>query len=162
LPTHLARVLKNTRGELRRAIDGMSEADLERRVAGINSVAWIVGHLAGQEQGLWLQGRGLPAVADLSAFGHGAEPSTPAFGFVFPLWEEITSMGESWLDELDDDDLRQHLSGNKPFEIENVGSLLTRVIGHYYLHIGQITAIRKILGYSVPGFVGSQEGAYFD
>ena len=159
---HLVRVLKNTRAELRRAIDGMSEADLERRVAGINSVAWIVGHLAGQEQGLWLQGRGLPAVADLSAFGHGAEPATPAFGFVFPLWEEITSVTESWLDDLDDDGLRQHLSGDPFFEIENVGSLLTRVIGHYYLHIGQITAIRKVLGYSVPGFVGSQEGAYFD
>ncbi len=159
---HLVRVLKKTRKELVRALEGMSEEDLDRRVAGLNSVAWMIGHLAGQEQGLWLQGRVLPAVADLSAFRTGAEASTPAFGTVFPLWERITEATESWLDGLVEEDLRQHLSGSRFFEIENVGSLLTRVIGHYYLHIGQITAIRKILGYPIPGFVGTQQGAYFE
>ena len=161
-PHHLVRVLKNTRQELRRALDGIGEADLDRRVAGLKSAAWIVGHLAAQEQGLWLSGRGLPALADLGELETSAEPPTPAFATVFPLWERIVAATEPWLDGLGEAELREHLSGNPFFEIENVGSLLTRVIGHYYLHIGQITVIRKLLGYPVPGFVGSQQGAYFE
>ena len=139
----------------------MGDTDLERRLAGLNSVSWIVGHLAAQEQGMWLLARGLPALADLSDWRTGAPATAPAFGTVFPLWEQVTEATEGWLDTLGEDDLRQHFSGSRFYEIENVGSLLMRVIGHYYLHIGQITTIRKILGYPVPGFVGSQRGAYF-
>lgn len=159
---HLVNYVFHVRRELNRALEGISEADLNKRVAGINSCAWIVAHLAWQEQRYWLEPRKLPQVADLSPYKNGATVTQPLFSEVYPLWQEITRQSEDWLKSLNEEDLRIHFTTNKFFEIENIGSLMTRVIGHYYLHIGQITVIRKLMGYEVPGFVGSQAGAYFD
>jgi hypothetical protein len=158
---HLVKYVFHVRRELNRALEGISEADLDKRVAGMNSCAWIVAHLAWQEQRYWLEPRQLPPVADLSPYKSGGAITHPSFSEIYPLWQEITGQSEGWLNSLNEDDLRLHFSGSKFFEIENRGSLMTRFIGHYYLHIGQITVIRKILGYDVPSFVGSQEGAYF-
>jgi len=158
---HLVRYVQHVRRELRRALEGMRLADLERRVGNLNSVAWIVGHLAWQEQSYWLTSRGQRAVADLAAFGRGDPDPDAAFEPLFAAWEAVTAAADSWLAGLDEAALRGHVGGRRLFEVENVGTLLTRVIGHYYLHIGQITAIRKLLGYPVPGFVGSQEGARY-
>lgn len=158
---HLVRYLQHVRRELRRAVDGMTVADLERRVGGINSVAWMVGHLAWQEQGYWLTSRGEPAVADLHAFGHARPEAPPRFGELFDVWVRVTAAADPWLVGLQDEDLRAHLQGRRLFDEENIGTLLTRTSSHYYLHIGQITAIRKLLDYPVPGFVGPQTGAAF-
>lgn len=140
----------------------MSEADLEKRVGGVNSIAWMAGHLAWQEQAYWLTSRGMEPIADLAPYKNGCEPCAPSFAELFAAWEQVTAATDAWLDGLTEDDLRGHFPGRRFFEIENIGSLMMRVFGHYYVHVGQITAIRKILGYDVPGFVGSQEGAYFE
>ncbi len=158
---HLVRYLQHARRELRRAVDGMSAADLERRVGGINSVAWMVGHLAWQEQAYWLLSRGEPALADLDAFGRGRPDAPPAFDELFDVWARVTAASDVWLSGLDEAGLRSHLQGRRLFEKENVGTLLTRASSHYYLHIGQITAVRRLLDDRVPSFVGSQEGAEF-
>jgi hypothetical protein len=155
--------VQDVRNELRRALEGISVADMGKRVAGINSVVWIVGHLAWQEQRYWLERRGLALVsAELVDYGSGK--TIPAhmdsFDTLFASWQEVTESSDEWLWSLQTDDLRHKLPGDP--EGENIGSKLMRVIGHYYLHIGQITAVRKILGYSVPQFVGSQEGALFE
>jgi len=159
---HLVRYVQHTRRELRRAVEGMSIADLEHRVGGLNSVAWIVGHLARQEQTYWLTARDEPAVADLDAFGHGEPAAAADFETVYQAWQRVTATADVWLAGLDEAALHTHVHGRSLFERENVGTLLTRVSGHYYLHIGQITAIRKLLGYPVPPFVGSQAGAMYD
>lgn len=158
---HLVRYVQHVRRELRRAISGMTVTDLERRLGNLNSVAWIVGHLAWQEQSYFLTSRGQPSVAELEGYGHGEADPDVAFPPLFAAWESVTIAADAWLNGLDDAALRQHVEGSRLFEVENIGSLLTRVIGHYYLHIGQITAVRKMLGYSVPGFVGTQAGALY-
>ena len=157
---HLVRLVRHVRRELRRAVDGVSEADLERRVAGLNSVAWMVAHLAWQEQTYWLSLRGEDPVADLDAFRPpGPTPAPmPSFTEAWGAWERVTAASEEWLDSLDREALLERFEGRR----ENIGTLLTRVFGHYYVHIGQITAIRKLLGYDVPTFVGSLDGAYFE
>ncbi len=163
---HLVRYVQHVRRELLRAIEGMEVADLERRVGGINSVAWMVGHLAWQEQAYWLLARGEPAATpvdlQLLASGRPRAETIPAFDELLEAWRQVTTTADAWLVTLDADDLLRHLEGRKLYELENVGTLLTRVIGHYYLHIGQITAVRKLLDLPVPAFVGSQVGAYFD
>lgn len=161
-PHHLVRSVQNVRREFRRALEGVQVADLERRVAGLNSAAWMVGHLAWQEQGYWLLPRGEPPVAEaLQGFGRGVPDPMPPFERLWEWWEQVTALSDPWLETLDADDLREHLHGRRLFEQENLGSLCMRVVGHYYLHIGQITAIRRFLGYPVPAFVGSQEGALY-
>lgn len=158
---HLVRYLQHVRRELRRALEGMAVADLERHLGGMNSVAWMVGHLAWQEQSYWLTGRGEPDASrlDLKAFGRTRPEAMPTFEALFEAWEKVTTAADKWLLALGEPELRTHLTGRRMFDEENVGTLLTRVIGHYYLHIGQITAIRKWLDYPVPPFVGSQAGA---
>lgn len=158
---HLVRYLQHARRELRRAVDGMSVADLERRVGGINSVAWMVGHLAWQEQAYWLTSRGEPVLADLDAFGRGRPETPPAFDPLFTVWARVTAAADGWLAGLVDDELRSHLQGRRLFEQENIGTLLTRTSSHYYLHIGQITAVRRLLDDRVPPFVGTQSGAEY-
>jgi hypothetical protein len=158
---HLVRYLQHARREFRRAVDGMSVADSERRVGGINSVAWMVGHLAWQEQAYWLTSRGEAALADLDAFGGGRPEAPPQFDPLFDVWARVTSAADGWLTSLDDADLRSHLVGRRLFERENIGTLLTRTSSHYYLHIGQITAVRRLLGERVPAFVGPQTGAEY-
>lgn len=139
----------------------MAVADLERRVGGINSVAWMVGHLAWQEQGYWLVARGEPRVADLDDYGHNPPRQVPRFDELFATWAKVAAAADPWLEGLGEQELRSHLRGRPLFERENVGTLLTRASSHYYLHIGQITAVRKLLDYPVPAFVGSQEGASY-
>lgn len=158
---HLVRYTRHVRRELRRAVEGMSLQDLDRRLGNLNSVAWIVGHLAWQEQSYFLTSRGEPAIAELDGYGGGDPDPAASFVHLFGVWERVTVAADAWLTGLDAAALREHLQGRRLFEVENIGSLLTRVIGHYYLHIGQITAIRKLLGYPVPGFVGSQSGAVY-
>jgi len=160
-PHHLVRYLGHVRREFRRALDGMTTADLERRLGNLNSAAWIVGHLAWQEQSYWLTSRDREPAAELSGFASGKPSSDPAIATMLAAWERVTAAADGWLTGLDAGDLSGHVSGRELFEHENIGTLLTRVIGHYYLHIGQITVIRKLLGYPVPVFVGSQAGASY-
>jgi uncharacterized damage-inducible protein DinB len=161
-PHHLVRSVQNVRRELRRAVEGMSVPDLERRVAGMNSVAWVVGHLAWQEQSYWLTSRGAPPASTfVDGFGRSVPDPMPPFEALWEAWEQVASRSDPWLESLDAAALRGHIQGRRLFEAENLGSLCMRVIGHYYLHIGQITALRRWLGYPVPAFVGSQEGALY-
>ncbi len=155
---HLVRYVWHVRRELERSLENISEADLNREVGGLNSIAWMIGHLAMQEQAYWLFFRGEELVEkNLKAYGSKVE-DPKEFAELFELWKSITEQSNGWLETATTSDLENQFEKAK----ENTGSLLTRVIGHYYFHIGQIATIRKLLGYDVPGFVGSQEGAYYE
>ena len=162
---HLVRYLKNTRREFLRALDGLDPAIADLRPAGLNSPTWIVGHLAQHDQRTFLTPRGEPEVADLSAYGYGTPAMTEPLHDIETLLDIKASVAEAldpWFDSLTTEDLLQHLPGGGLFEHENIGTLLTRTTHHTYFHIGQISVFRKLLGYPVPSFVGSQRGATFD
>ncbi|MDQ3396670.1 MAG: DinB family protein [Deinococcota bacterium] len=160
---HLVRYVQHVRRELLRATDGVLADDLERSHHGVNSVAWMVGHLAAQEQAYWLETRGTVLYRTLTGYRRAVPQRMDDAQTLLAQWREVTSAADVWLTGLSEDDLRRRLPLPGAVVVpENVGSLLTRVIGHYYLHIGQITVVRKMLGYPVPSFVGSQEGAYYE
>ena len=154
---HLVRYVWHVRRELERVLDGISASDLNREVNGINSIAWMIGHLAMQEQSYWLLFRDEELIdKNLKVYGSKVEDGKDASELI-ELWKTITERSNAWLETATASDLENTFEKAR----ENTGSLLTRVIGHYYFHIGQIATIRKMLGYDVPGFVGSQEGAYY-
>jgi len=154
---HLVRYVWHVRRELERALDGISEEDLNKEVHGLNSIAWMIGHLANQEQAYWLLFRNEELIdKNLRHYNNKVEEGKD-FAELFELWKTITNRSNAWLETATTSDLENTFEKAK----ENTGSLMTRVIGHYYFHIGQIATIRKLLGYDVPGFVGSQEGAYY-
>ena len=47
--------LRFARSEWVRALEGVSDEDARRRLTPMNSISWMVGHLAWQENRYWLQ-----------------------------------------------------------------------------------------------------------
>jgi hypothetical protein len=125
----------------------------------MNCISWNVGHLAWQEQSYFLyygQGqRPLPHIEKL--FQSGAPASTPALSEMLAVWNEITTAADPWLNTLTSEKLRQYFmrKDGQPGQ-RTFGSLLQRVIYHYWYHIGENMAIRQLLGHSrLPQFVGN-------
>ncbi len=151
--------LKFTRSEFKRGLRGLSEEDASKRLLPMNCISWNVGHLAWQEQRYFLyrgQGRMLfPEVQQ--AFAYGAPASTPALRQVLNYWSKITKASDPWLEGLTSEKLQEYFikedgtQGGTTF-----GSLLQRVIYHYWYHTGENLAIRQMLGHTdLPEFVGN-------
>jgi hypothetical protein len=151
--------LRFTRSEWTRALRGTPEEDGQRRLDPMNSIGWIVGHLAWQEQRYWLtraQGETpIPVLNELVA--NGAPATTPPLGEMLEAWRSITAAADLWLDSLAPSDVAGELGGSGPKRV--VGDALHRMTYHYWFHIGEILSIRQILGHpKLPEFVGDIDG----
>ena len=154
----LVEQLRFTRREVDRALRGTPEADAERRIAPMNSIGWIVGHLAWQEQRYWLtraQGRtAAPILDELVATGGPA--TTPPLRQMRAARRTVMAAADPWLDALTTSELLAELP--PPGPRRSVGDALQRAIYHQWFHIGEILAIRQILGHGrLPEFVGDVE-----
>lgn len=160
MPHPLVAQLRFARSELRRALEGLSEEDAGRRLMPMNSIGWIVGHLAWQEQRYWLtrlQGRTpLPALNELFCFG--CPGITPSLAEMWRAWDTVTAAAEPVLDAITSRDLAAETRFVFPDGstwATSAGNLMNRVIGHYWYHIGECMAIRQLLGHTdLPDFVG--------
>jgi len=158
--THpLVKQLRFTRSEFKRALRGLTEDEASRRILPMNCISWNVGHLAWQEQYYFLHyGQAQMLLPDIHRlFASGAPASTPALGDMLAAWNAITTAADPWLDTLTSEKLQQHFvrrdgqPGRRSF-----GSLMQRVIYHYWYHTGENMAIRQTLGHSrLPQFVGN-------
>ncbi len=124
----------------------------------MNSIGWIVGHLAWQEQRYFLTRAGrrtpVPELNELAASGGPA--TTPPLGEMRAAWRVVTSAADPWLDGLTTERLTEPLAGPGPRR--SVGDAIQRVIYHYWFHVGEILAIRQVLGHTgLPEFVGDIE-----
>lgn len=156
MPHPLVDQLRFTRREWLRALDGVSDEDARQRLLPMNAIGWTVGHLAWQEQRYWLtysQGQ-TPVPALNEIVGYGRPASTPPLSAMLDAWRTVTTAADPWLDRLTSDDLAGNLTLTG-WRTTTVGSLLLRVIYHYWYHIGEIMAIRQQLGHrDLPEFVG--------
>jgi hypothetical protein len=149
--------LRFTRGEFRRGLEGLAEADAARRFLPMNCISWNIGHLAAQENKWFLQfaqGKNLhPSLNE--QFGYGAPACTPALADVLPLWEAVTREADPWLETLDANALAAPMvREGMPFQTL-LGTAMQRVIYHYWYHCGENLAIRQNLGQTgLPQFVG--------
>ncbi len=158
MPHPLVLQLRFTRNEFKRGLDGLSEADAQRRIMPMNCISWNVGHLAWQEQRYFLyraQNRLLlPQVNELYAYG--APACTPTLDEAWQAWEAITREADPWLDALTVEKLQEHvITRGQPHPHVTFGSMLQRTIYHYWYHNGENLAIRQMLGHQdLPEFVG--------
>jgi hypothetical protein len=89
------------------------------------------------------------------AYAYGAPASTPLLEEVISAWQAITAAVDPWLDSLAPEDLLKNVDRGKDFGSNMLGSLLQRVIYHYWYHNGENLAIRQALGHTnLPQFVG--------
>jgi uncharacterized damage-inducible protein DinB len=124
----------------------------------MNSISWTVGHLAWQEQRYFIYfptGELLiPELQENYAFG--SPHSTPPMKEMLSAWRKVTKATDKWLDTLNTKKLQQmvELDGKKTSRM--YGNLLQRVIYHYWYHLGEDMAVRKMLGHKGIGyFVGN-------
>ena len=150
--------LRFTRGEWQRALRGIPEADGLKRLQPMNSIGWIVGHLAWQEQRYWLtRVRDITPVPILNeTVASGGPATTPSLADMLAAWRTVTAAVDPYLDALTDEELPTDLVGPGPHR--SVGDSIHRVTYHYWFHIGEILAIRQILGHRrLPEYVGDIE-----
>lgn len=154
--THpLVEQLRFTRSEWRRALRGVPEEDGLKRIEPMNSISWIVAHLAWHEQRYWLTRLAgetpVPELNDIAP--NGGPPTTPSLAAMLKAWKTVTEAVDPHLEALDEAAMSRSMPG-QPARL--LGNSIQRVTYHYWFHIGEILAIRQILDHpNRPEFVGN-------
>ena len=162
-PHPVVEQLRFTRSEWRRGLRGVSASDALRRLGTnpMNSIGWIVGHLTWQEQRYLLhRPQALLPLPEIQArFAYGAAASTPSLREMLAAWRRVTAQADPFLDRLTTADLQRDLSLDGKRSGQSLGSAIRRLTYHYWFHIGEIQAIRQMLGQRpLPEYVGDIEG----
>lgn len=157
MPHPLVVQLRFTRSEFKRGLKGITDEEARRRFLPMNCISWNIGHLAWQEQRYWLwraQGQMLLPEVD-KLFAYGAPASTPPLDEMWQTWQTITKAADPWLDGVTTETLQEPVIIDKKPSQYIFGSLLLRMIYHYWYHTGENMAIRQMLGHEkLPQFVG--------
>ncbi|MBN1201860.1 MAG: DinB family protein [Anaerolineae bacterium] len=164
MPHLLVAQLRFARSEFMRCMEGVSEEDAVRRLEPMNCISWMVGHLATQENYLWvLSAQGIEMHLNLfDLVGYGSPPSTPPLADMFAAWKDITRAADTYLDTLTPAILQTHLAPQGKPMGESVGTSLLRNIFHYWFHTGEAHAIRQQLGHTnLPEYVGDMSDAIY-
>jgi hypothetical protein len=123
----------------------------------MNSISWVVAHLADQEHYFWVacaQGKSILPEVVLQC-GYGSPASTPPLNVAVDAWKAVMAEADNYLEPLTPEKMETFLAEDgRPFD-ENVGTTLMRNIYHYWSHLGEIISIRQIMGHAhVPEYVG--------
>ncbi len=152
--------LRFTRREWLRGLEGVSEEDARQHFGPMNCISWNVGHLAWQEHRYYLelaQGKTLfPKLNEMYAYQ--APMSTPSLTEMFDIWRVVTQAVDPFLDSLTTQGLLADLLREGKSVGQTLGSAMHRNTYHYWYHIGEVQAIRQMLGQSnLPEYVGDIE-----
>lgn len=161
-PHPLVSQLRFARNEFTRGLDGVSEEDGIRRVGPMNSISWMIGHLANQEHRYWVSlAQQQMQFPDLNRrVGYGQPASTPPLAEMWSVWRTVTAAADHYLETLTPETLQTHLRRDGKLVDESVGTLLLRNIYHYWFHTGEAAAVRQMLGHTdLPDFVGDMQQA---
>jgi uncharacterized damage-inducible protein DinB len=99
----------------------------------------------------------MPLTDVRSAFKSGGPASQPLLHQVLGYWRAITELANPWLECLTTEQLQEnYIKRDGLPSSRSIGSLLQRVIYHYWYHTGENLAIRQMLGHRrLPVFVGN-------
>jgi hypothetical protein len=163
MTTYLVTQLRFARSEFLRCLDGVSNEEGQQRLGQMNSIGWIVGHLASQEHFLWVQSaQDKNLYPDLrERVGHGHPASTPPLDEMWDVWKKVTKCADEYLDTLTEAMMVEYLLFNGKTLRENIGTSLLRNTYHIWFHLGEAHAIRQQFGHQPPDFVGGFGEAVF-
>ena len=153
-PHPLVTQLRFTRSEWVRGLKPVTAEEAARRLDPINPIAWMIGHLAWQEQRYFVElAQDKVVVPEVKQFGYGKPLSVPPLDEAWTWWRAVTAAADDYLDTITGKDLtrpwKRDTSGETP------GSRLHRTTYHYWFHLGESQAVRQLLGHTkLPTFVG--------
>ena len=148
--------LKFARMEFRRGFSGVSEEDGARRLMPMNSIGWFVGHLAWHEQYYWLtRAQDITPIPELIEIaGYKKPASQPSLEEMIACWEKVIKEADTYLDSLEEKDLVSCLVVKGKELSFNVGTMLSRMIYHYWYHNGEMQAVRQLMNPTdLPDFI---------
>jgi uncharacterized damage-inducible protein DinB len=156
MPHPLVTQLRFTRSEWLRGLEPVTDEEARRHLRPMNSISWMIGHLAWQEQLYWLtRAQGRTLLPEVERFGFGQPMSTPPLDEAWRAWRAITAAADPFLDTLTPERLLTHYQVDGKPHRESIGTQLQRVIYHYWFHLGEAQAVRQLLGHTdLPDFVG--------
>jgi DinB family protein len=155
MPHPLVTQLRFTRSEWIRGLKTVGGEDAARRLGRINPIAWMIGHLAWQEQLYWLtRAQGRTPVPEVNRFGYGKPLSVPPLDEVWAWWRAVTTAADPYLDTLTGAKLTRRWK--RESSSETPGTKLHRTTYHYWFHLGESQALRQMLepAKRLPDFVG--------
>jgi hypothetical protein len=115
----------------------------------MNSISWMVGHMAWHERQVWFRrARGLKVEPVLDAFATGQSASVPSFAAMQAAWDRIVAGADPFLGNLTTADLEQRPQHDPRPNPPIIGSQIQYVTYHYWSHLGEVSAVRQILGHS--------------
>ena len=156
----LVEQLRFTRSEWLRALRGVTEEDGARHFGQMNSIGWIAGHMAWHEQRICSErGRGVVLFPDLNEMYYSGSPmTTPSLKAMRSAWSRVTKASDAFLDTLTTKQLMRDLPRNGKPTGQTFADAMRRMTFHYWFHIGEILAIRQMIGgKGLPEYVGSLE-----
>ena len=124
MPHPLVTQLRFTRDEFVRGLTGLTDEEARRRFQPINSISWMIGHLAWQEQRNWLtRAQGQILRADLNErVANGKPASTPPLEEMWTAWRAVTKASDAWLDALTTERMQSPISEG----LSSAGTFLRR------------------------------------
>lgn len=149
-----------TRSEWLRGLQHISDEDGARHFGPMNSIGWTVGHLAWHEHRYWLElSQGVVLFPELNQrYAYGAPMFTPALSEMIQLWHTVTQAADPFLDTLTTERLLSGLVPGGEAVGRTLGSGMRRMTYHYWYHMGEIQAIRQMLGHAnLAEYVGNIE-----
>jgi len=148
--------LRFARAEWRRGLRGLGAEDARRRLEPMNSISWMVGHMAWHERLIWFErAQGLTVEPALDLVATGQPATTPDLAEMQAIWRRVVKRADEFLDTLTTADLERALAHDTRPEPPLAGTQLQRITYHYWSHIGEASAIRQILGHEgLAQFVG--------
>ena len=151
--------LRFARSEFQRGLAGVSAEDAIQRLEPMNSISWMVGHLAWHERLMFLErAQGLKAEPVLDAVAFGMPASTPSLKAMWASWTRMTEAADPFLDALTTEDLLRPWPHDTRSAAPTSGSQLQRITFHYWHHIGEASAVRQLMGHTrLASFVGAIE-----
>ena len=156
--------LRFTRSEFLRCLEGLSLQDAYVQHGQMNCISWTIGHLAAHESNYFVflaQNKVVqPELRKICGFG--SPRSTPKLDDMWAAWHELTTNADVFLDTLTTEMLLEHFQWKGEPLQDSIGTMLYRTIYHYWYHLGEVHAIRQMLGQrNLPQFVGDQSNALF-
>ena len=147
--------LRFARSEFLRGLDGLTAEVAAQQHGPMNTIAWMVGHLAWHEQLSWLtRAQGITPRPELNELTANGKPrSNPPLDEMLAAWHQVTAAADAWLDGLTPADLAVPMGRSRiP---QSVGTALLRMTYHYFVHCGEGSAVRQLAeGGELPEFVG--------
>ena len=149
-----------TLSEFERGLEGLSDEDARVRMkkadgSEMNAISWAIAHIAGHWLAVAAYASGEEYPGRLDKFsGPEADPTPPKLSDALKLLAEAKASIE-WITEADESLLDEtrgglRLSGSHG----NVGTAIMKAALHTWSEIGEINAVRQMLGHPTISFVG--------